>query len=140
MGFSDFDEEQKLAIILTSRLISAISAFGTFLVILTFLIFKSYKSFPLLQIFFLCIAEFFYHISSFIPTDINMTKIDASCITKSIFRIYFEFSSIIWTYLIAFTALLSISLDPLAFDQNRKRYLIIFNSVANIVPAIFTLM
>jgi len=132
---------QRNIIIYSENIISAISVLGCLFVILVFSIVKKYRTFPLQLVFFLCVAELFNHMSTFINPDPSMDEVkNVNCEIQAFLRIYFEGSSLIWTYFIALTALFSIVQDVETFKKYEKIYLFIYCTVANVIPAIFTIM
>ena len=127
---------QQATINILLLILSSFSVLGCLCLILAYIVSKNIRSFAMQQVICLILAELIFHISSFIPTSDGLS---ISCLIQTILRIYFETASLIWTSIIALTSIISI-VQPLEIENNQKKYTIIFITIANIIPLIFTLM
>ena len=116
-------------------ILSSLSVLGCLCLILAYIISKNLRSFAMQQVICLILAELLFHLSSFIPTSEGKS---VSCLIQTILRVYFETASLIWTSIIALTSIISI-VKPVEIDNNQRKYTIIFCTIANIIPLIFTL-
>ena len=128
------NENEIFIVKLITQILAGISLVSLLLVLLVFWFFKSIRSFALELIVWLSISNIIFNIGYYLPI-----QFDTFCYIQSITDIAFDISSFVWTTIIGFTAYISLmKIDHL--EKYKDNYRLIFITVANLLPLIYSLM
>jgi len=144
-GF-ELSQEDKLIIRTVIQSLAGVSLIALTIIHLIYWMFKSLRSFAFELVMWLCLSNFIYNITFFIPLNkddklmnLSNEKVSLGCTLQALISTMSDLSSMFWTTIIGFTAYYSLT-NYNNFKERRRLFRAIFFSIAYILPLIFTLM
>jgi hypothetical protein len=130
----NFDEDEVMSIKIVTRILGGMSLAGSFCVFFLFWFFKNIRTFALELVLWLSITNSLFIIQYFFPIG---KEPDMWCKAQVILSGTFNLSSLVWTTIIGYTALISIhNYDHVI--QHKTKYRVIYFMIGNMLPlAIF---
>lgn len=136
-----FSQNQIETLRILARVLSSFSILGLFFVLILFWFFKQIRSFALELVVGLCFSNIVFNLTNYFPMDQDKDSNTPTgwCVAQAVTSSIFDFSSMIWTTMIGYTAYISVARQD-HIDRNKIRYKISFFLFAYVLPSILGLM